>query len=67
MKELLESYVLEAVDLRANAEFLARLVSVLYRDTQDLTDGNPQTINIEDLKNVTVLDIKVVDEVVHIE
>ena len=65
MKELLEEYVLEAQQLRANAEFLARLVSVMHTDLNDLVDDEGyMPVTVEELQKVTILDIKIENEIV---
>ncbi len=66
MKELLEAYVLEAVELRNQAELLSRLVSVMHEDLTDEDGDGYMPISIDELQKVTVLDIKIDEGVVHI-
>lgn len=66
MKELLEEYILEAMELRNQAEFLARLVSVLHEELTDMhEDDEYMPVTVAELKTVTVTDIKIEEGVVH--
>ncbi len=68
MKQLLEEYLIETLQLREQTELLGRLIAVMRNDliTEDIWERNPTEIPMTELQAVTPPDIRIEDEVLHL-